>query len=405
MEDLLDLTMKLGSLVAWPAAGTSGRLASAHGPAGDLAIDIVTGPDELDRLADEHRRLEARSPHPLTPFQTHDFLSAWARRFSPAAPLRLLALRHGGELVMSLPLVERRTPFGRVAEVAGRPLCQYADAALAWRSLPADWLAHALAQLQVRYGIGAVVFHNVRRDAAIAPFLRAHARQVGASDRAPGLQLDRLRGSESLQDTHRSLARQNRRTVRRLEKLGEVGFETLRGGEEAVALLHEAVAMKEAWLAERGRAGRAFADPRTLQCLEDLVRGGGAGAVVSRLTLDGQPVAIEVGFLHRDHYCAYLGAFSGEMSRYGVGKLQIERTIEDLVEQGAKTYDLLAPADDYKQEWADHSVPVADHVVVLSPRGALAAAVRVRGPQILKSVFERLPRGVRIRLRGLARQA
>ena len=72
----------------------------------------------------------------------------------------------------------------------------------------------------------------------------------------------------------------------------------------------------------------------------------------------------------------------------------MDETIARCREDGLATYDLLAPAQDYKRAIATGAVAVRDYAVALDLRGhaALAAA---RLTPTAKSVFDMLPLGWR----------
>ncbi|ESR22846.1 GNAT family N-acetyltransferase [Lutibaculum baratangense] len=402
MEELVGITAHLGSLASLPGLALGAEGAAPPAIPRDARVEIVTDLESLDRLGPEHCALEEAASRAITPFQTHAFLTSWARHACPPEKLRLLALRQGERLVLSLPLVERTTPFGTVAEVAGRPLCQYGDALVAG-AVPDALLRQALQRLRSDFGIAAVLFHAVRDDAAIARWLNTNGQAIGSVGEAPALRLGGVREAGTIAATHPSMDKRNGRTTRQLQKRGVLSFDIVAGGAEAGALLRQGIAMKEEWLANSGRVGRAFADPEILAALDALVRMPDGGTLASCLRLDGEPIAIEIGFCSGPRYCAFLGAFSPELNKLGVGKLQMQHTVEALAGRGVEIYDLLPPGGGYKDDWADHRVPVADHAVILKPSGMLPAVWVLRVPAMAKATFERLPRPVRSRLRFLAR--
>ena len=79
--------------------------------------------------------------------------------------------------------------------------------------------------------------------------------------------------------------------------------------------------------------------------------------------------------------------------KQGVGAILAGQAIIGALEQGYGAYDLLAPADAYKMEWASGCVGVRDFALVRTARGRLYKWLWLDfGRQMLKSVADRLRR-------------
>ncbi len=119
-------------------------------------------------------------------------------------------------------------------------------------------------------------------------------------------------------------------------------------------------------------------------------------AVVATLFTGGTPVAREIGFIHKGHYMAHVGSFDPAYASCAPGTLQIDDTIKACFEAGIHTYDLLAPADDYKRALATASIPVRDLVLPRTARGVLYC-------RVAEGLVPRLKR-LRARVDGIAKR-
>ena len=81
----------------------------------------------------------------------------------------------------------------------------------------------------------------------------------------------------------------------------------------------------------------------------------------------------------------------------------MEETIQALMDRGFDTYDLLAPSDPYKHEWAARDTAVSDHALPVNLRGVahLRLYLKMIRPG-MKSIYGHLPTPVRHRLNRIA---
>jgi CelD/BcsL family acetyltransferase involved in cellulose biosynthesis len=202
--------------------------------------------------------------------------------------------------------------------------------------------------------------------------------------------------------------RQQRKRRRRFEQQGKIEFAVAANADEAVAWLTEAVAIKREWLRATGRISRAFLRSETIACLIDLARkssdpGSSPRMVVSRLSLDGQTAAIEMGLQEGRTYHLYLGAFAPGFAKFGPGNILTEKLLGWCVENDIERYDMMAPRSRNKSEWQSGEVAVLDFAVPTTIRGRLYIAIILR--RLLPAIrrfFYALPDSVRSRLAGFA---
>ncbi len=91
---------------------------------------------------------------------------------------------------------------------------------------------------------------------------------------------------------------------------------------------------------------------------------------LSAIAVDGQIVATMWSLARGGHYCAMLPSFeNGPWSKYSPGKVILLKLIETLKAEGYRCLDLGFGDEPWKQEFADLTVPLRDHVAAHSLRG------------------------------------
>ena len=93
--------------------------------------------------------------------------------------------------------------------------------------------------------------------------------------------------------------------------------------------------------------------------------------VLGELSMDGTPIAIEIGAVEGHHYYSFLGAFDSDWSSYSPGKVQIECMIGWALEYGIRDFDFLCVTAQYKSDWTDKSIAVHHFNKTLGIRGRL----------------------------------
>jgi CelD/BcsL family acetyltransferase involved in cellulose biosynthesis len=163
-------------------------------------------------------------------------------------------------------------------------------------------------------------------------------------------------------------------------------------------LLRLALGWKKQWIRKRQLVSRVGTE-----ALDDaicrLFTTPGIGATVGVLRSGGEPVAVETGFAYRDRFYTALRAFRPDRQAQRPGKVALCEMIEWCAGQGLQAFDHGPPADDYKLEWTDRSLPVASRLVPLSPLGQVHGRV-FEGllKPAARAAFESLPEPVRTML-------
>lgn len=364
-------------------------------PAAGFTVEILSGRDAFLALKPEWDALFSRAGLPHQLFQRHAFLRHWCDHYLAADDrLYLVAGREAGRLVMLWPL-ERRHRFGlELARLMGAPVAQFGDVLVEAGPQREHWLERGWEALR-RHGVDLVELRLVRADAALAQCSRLGLATPVVNQEALFADLALRVAPDGPSLAYPARDRSNyRRRMRRLSERGQVAFTHLELGPEAGALAEQAVAMKRESLVQHGIVAPAVSNPRFGRFFAALAADGedDAGLRLSVITCDSRPVGIDLSFDCKGRSFGHVIASDPTFEREGLGRVLVHHAFASARARGNAIFDLLAPADPYKQEHADGSVPVRDFTVPLSWRGQLACDFAL--PHLrpaLKAIAKRLP--------------
>jgi len=378
------------------------------------SLDLATVTDlaGFQALESDWNALFERSGSSHQFFQTFNWLWHWCRVYLPdpdgdgGCRLSIVTGRQNGRLVLCWPLVIERKLGLRCLEWMGLPVSQYGDVLLDDDPASGDWLEESWRYVRRELGADLISLASVRRDGAVAPVTQRYPDAVVRRRLALARDLSHLADCETFEQGLSSRGRANRRRQRRrLAEMGEITFTIHREGEEALAVTDRALALKRLWLRSRGLLSKAFMD-RRFDVFFASVAGAGeraTGCHVSDLSVGGRLAAAEVGFRCKGRHYGHVLAYDNAFVRFAPGTLQIEGTMRDCVDQGQICFDLQAPADAYKRNWADTECEVSDYAIALSVAGSIFNRCISRGLfPLAKWTLTRLPRPVRQRLARIA---
>jgi CelD/BcsL family acetyltransferase involved in cellulose biosynthesis len=189
--------------------------------------------------------------------------------------------------------------------------------------------------------------------------------------------------------------REGCRRRRRLQKASAYEFKVLAGGREARDIVKRALDWKKSWIEERGLHSRLRNDSLFADTVCSFFDASDFDARVGLLLRNGEPVAVETGFVHRDRFYADLCSYRLDQRAAGVGKIAFAEMVEWAGRAGIAAYDKGPPADNYKVEWTDRIVPVADRTLTLSLMGNLHGRMETTVKPMAKAAFLRLPPSLR----------
>ena len=322
--------------------------ASGHG-----RVEEVQGRGGFDALRAEWDALLARGPVD-EPFHRHAFVGAWLEAFAPEARLRVLVARDpDGRATGMAPLVEERrgglvllsspsndhSPrvewiLGEAPDLAMRALWEHLRERLRWDVL---------------------LLRDVPRHGPTSSLLEAAARaDRHPTGRWPSLVTPylALTGDPREAKLSSKFLANLRRRMRKLAEQGAVSYRRVGGGAEVEPFLSQFFALEAAgWKGERGTA--IARDPRTIAFYRGLARAaGGEGWLALRaLDLDGRPVAMHFGLLHRGVYSLPKPAYDERLGTCSPGQLLFREVLAECEARQLRELDFLGPDMPWKREW------------------------------------------------------
>ena len=230
-----------------------------------------------------------------------------------------------------------------------------------------------------------------------APFARYHV----VSERSPTIDLSA--GFDAYAANRRHRAKEARRMQRMVEReVGEVAFAFDSRDKECLRLL---MRWKSAQYRRTGRFDR-FARRSVVQVVEELMEthASGCSGVLSVLYAAGQPIAIRFGLRSHGVLCGWFPAYDPEFAKYRAGSLLLWKVAEAAPSHGIVRIDLGKGREDYKRDFANGDMQLAEGWVARRTVTAQLRAIQ-RGPRraVMDFVLSR-PRlriGARRALRGL----
>ena len=201
--------------------------------------------------------------------------------------------------------------------------------------------------------------------------------ELGESITAETLYRSQFASWEEANTTQRSKSRRkhDRQQGERLEALGQVEFEEVRGGPEALPILE---------VMFRQRAARFVAmgvpDPFAEPCVrafydETLSPAAGIDVRLHVLRLNGEIVAVRYNIAHGERLFCLISSMSDDatIQTGSPGKQCLLRVMQTVFDAGYRVFDMGAGFTDEKRHWCNLKLPVRQHYVPLTTLGAVAA--------------------------------
>ena len=382
-----------------PHGGSRGHTAAC-------TFEIVSERAAFDALEAEWNDLFARAGRGTQVFQTFNWNWHWCNHYlagsargGSAKALAVVVARRAGRLVMVWPLVkERSSGLTRLAWM-GEPVSQYGDVLMEDGTGAETLLREAWSLIVSELAPDVAHLRKVRDDAAVAPFLSEAGALPTQRLEAPYLDLASAKDFAAYEQRYSPRSRRNRRRLaRRLEERGPMAIERHLAGHRARDLATQALALKRDWLKDRGLVSPALTDPRMTAFFADAAEGTThpVGCQVSALTCGGEAAAIEIDMRCQDRTVMHIIVFNLKYEKAGAGVLLLEETIARCFDGEARVFDLLAPADGYKIDWADAATGVTDWALPVSRKGWLYARAYLGFARpTVKAVLGALPASLR----------
>ena len=349
-----------------------------HAPDADIAFSLLTDIETFDETLPQLQTFFDVDADGRQLFQSPQLLRLWWAHYGKGdAQLAVVVGFENGRPALLLPLISERAAGITVLTWLGAPIAQYGDAVAGEGAGSDDRIVAALGFAARETGADLIHLRKVRDDAQIKNALDVLGADVSNQHEAPFVDLSRYDSSEAyLKRFSSNKRKQRRRRERQLNEHGAVSFEWHAGGAAGADHAARAVRCKRESF---GAAGNFSNVDETFERFFGAFAGGafiggGGGAVlphVSVLASGGHVTAREIGLSFKGYYIAHVGVFDEDYKKFAPGTMQMDATIGKCIEDGMTTYDLLAPGDDYKMDFADGVVPVGDYTLKCSRIGAI----------------------------------
>ena len=382
--------------------------ATAADAAPALQADVVTSPDALLALREEWEAL-ARATPSASPFQDFGWAAAWVRAFveetdTPAPQPYVIRVHAGGRPLLLWPLqIDRHAGMRRLTWLS-MPALQHGGVLTA--DMPEDLLWAALEAAWDVIRRTPVDYADLRLLPEASPLVRFLSERCHSGCDNHSFLVD-LSGHADWRSYELSLSRSARRSrkkrLNRMARAGKLRFAVHDDGEAFTRLATVAVAWKREWLHAHGISGalperRAFR--RLLHTLgrTETDERRGSRWTVAELSLDGQPVAVDIGAIRGGRFHSFLSAYDAGHADLSPGKVALWLMLRWCKENGIDIYDMLANAAPYKEDWATRKVPLRHFI---RPRTAKGLAYVLWTSRLRTSAMEYY-RALPGWLRGLA---
>jgi CelD/BcsL family acetyltransferase involved in cellulose biosynthesis len=359
---------------------------------------IIAERAQFDALQVEWDALFERAGRAIQVFQSFNWLWHWANCYlDNNTSLSIVIARRGGRLVLVWPLVMTRIFGLKKLCWMGAPTSQYGDVLVDEQCSTRDLLAESWACLK---SLNADVIHlrKVRSDAAISPLLPELGAICTGCSAAPFMDLSAASDFKTYSRRYSAKKRSDwRRHLRKLHQSGGISFEQHACGVPARDLASRAIALKRAWLSQRGIIFPPLQDDRFDRFFRAVASdpARSPGTRISALRCDGEPIGIEISLQCKGHVFGLVISYSLDFAKAGAGTMVAQYSIRTAHESGHTRFDLLAPADAHKMGWADGSVAVSDWAIGSTLAGALYARAWLSGGRhCVKRAALGLPRWV-----------
>jgi CelD/BcsL family acetyltransferase involved in cellulose biosynthesis len=331
---------------------------------------------DFEALETEWNALFDRTARPEQMFQSFNWLWHWTQHFTMPGTrdLAIVTVRRNGALIGVLPLVVERAFGLKQLAFMGAPVSQYGDVLLAADDAAPETIAAALRFAITATRANVVRLAKVRDGSQIAAALPHFNATETAAEEAPYIDLTKYADFAAYQERFSNKARKNRRRLqRRLEERGAIVAQWHLAGADGAEAAKATLGLKRVWLKERGQLSRAFADKRTdaffaAACAQ---QARPSDASVSLLRSGGEIANAAITVSAKGTQALHILAYGTAFEKCAPGVLHVEKLIEQAFAQEHRTFDFLAPRHDYKNEWADGAVRVADYAVPVTAFGRI----------------------------------
>ncbi len=312
-----------------------------------MPVDVVTTIEALEAMAPEWDALWRRSPG-ATPFQSPHWCLPWWKRFGSDDPFAIV-VRSNGALDAFAPLyILRDDDTGEsLGMFLGTGVTDYLDAVVA-----PDADAAPLIEAMTAADCQLWDLQQMRPTSPLvsAPLPNSWSDNIEDQDACPVLPIENA--GDELQNLLSTHARKKLRYFRRsVEREGTVRYESATH-ESLDTLLTALFELHGARWQRRGLPG-VLADDVIRDFHHDVARRMlDAGALrMYAMRIADRIAAVFYGFAHHDTVYYYLSGYDPDLEKLSIGNVMVAHAIEQAVRAGARTFDFLRGAEEYKYSW------------------------------------------------------
>ncbi len=361
------------------------------------ALTVITTPAALRELEVKWRVLEAHTQNHTSVFQTFDWVMAWSETYidqKSGNSLHVLAGYENDELVFVWPLMRNRKLGISILTWLTEPFGQYGDVLCRTGHSSKKWVESSIAFLKRLKDVDILRLRHVRADSHLASHAASLLIDARLPEGAPFLDLTQYADDDAYDARYTSAQRKRRRKIRKgIEELGAITFERLPTGILADAAMQNAIAEKNAWLAERGRINRVLGCPDHISFLKNLSRRAGSSVdvVVTEMKAGSKPISWELGFRYKNTHFGYITSHVNKLTDISPGRLHMDYSQRSCLKDGMGVYDLMIPNDAHKESWSSGIVATNDYFLPLSFTGSIIGHTYIRLLRpMLRNIYYRL---------------
>ena len=304
-----------------------------------MAIQVLTSPEELAALQSDWLALWRATPD-ATPFQSPMWLLPWWKVFG-TGEMHAIATRDGSQLTSLAPLMVLREDDESLGMLIGTGNTDYCDVL----GTPA---LEELSKIDCQMWD----FQQLRPSSTLltASLPDGWSDNVEDHDICPVLSIEDA--GEELQNLISTHSRKKIRYYRRsLEKMGTVSVESP-AAETLDAFMDGLFTLHAARWQQRGLPGMLASDDDQRfhrEAARAMLEAGALRMYATRV--NERIVAIFYGFGSHGTDYYYLSGYDPELEKLSIGTLIVAHAIEQAVRDGARVFDFLRGAEQYKYTW------------------------------------------------------
>lgn len=346
-----------------------------------LRVSMANTLAEITALEDDWRSLEGRAKNDMALFQGFDWVYQWCKTRQDGLQTNhddqkpyIVTVWLKDQLVSVWPLQQDIVAGVKTLSWLSSPALQYGDVLI-----DADCNANEVCMLAWEHIIKAskadlLQFDNVAATSPIYDFFSHYCATSGRS-KSSILDIASFADWTAYQASVKKTTRRARRKrYNKFARMGDLKFEVHQSPERFKKLVEIAIEWKCQWLEKQHWPSALIGDPlfKTFlqnmgtQTLQDCCN---VQWVAAELSLDGVPVALEIGAVYANRYFSFLGAYEDEFAKFSPGKIEMEAMIDWAMDRGISDFDFLCVPSQYKSDWTDTSIPVRSFSYACSVRG------------------------------------